>query len=80
MDVDHTLAALQRWSAKGADAPLLDFIPITEGATLLGAERLIAALDETSSPAGSSPLNPFQVAKLEEELQLVRKALSDQIG
>jgi hypothetical protein len=30
--------------------------------------------------AGSSPINPLQVASLEEELQLVRKALRAQMG
>jgi CheY-like chemotaxis protein len=80
IQVDHTLAALQTWPADNTNVASVDFIAITEGATLLGAECLAATLEESSPAAGSSPLNPFQVAKLEEELQRVRKALSDQNG
>jgi CheY-like chemotaxis protein len=75
--VDHTIAALQNWSTIEANVPQVDFVQITEGATLLGAERLMVALEETS---GSPPLNPLQGARLLEELHLVRKALPIQIG
>jgi DNA-binding response OmpR family regulator len=75
--VDHTIAALQKWSTDNANVPAVDFIQITEGATLLGAERLMVALEETS---GTPPLNPLQGARLLEELQLVQKALPRQIG
>jgi CheY-like chemotaxis protein len=75
--VDHTIAALQNWPTDEANAPPVDFNEITEGATLLGAERLVVALEET---AGSPPWNPLQGARLLEELQLVRKALPGQIG
>jgi len=75
--VDHTIAALQNWSTNKANVPPVDFNQITEGAALLGAERLMVALEETS---GSPPLNPLQGARLLEELQLVRKELPIQIG
>jgi CheY-like chemotaxis protein len=78
--VDHALVALQTWPADYTKLATEDFIAITEGATLLGAERLAAALEESSPATRSSPLNSFQAAKLEEELLCVRKALSDQTG
>ncbi|MGD1101888.1 MAG: response regulator transcription factor [Terriglobia bacterium] len=76
--VDHTIAALQNWPTNDANVPSMDFIPIMESATLLGAERLMAALEEASPSAGSPPLNPLQGARLLAELQLVRKALHSQ--
>ncbi|HMD83274.1 MAG TPA: response regulator transcription factor [Terriglobia bacterium] len=74
--VDQAITVLQNWSTNPTNALAVDIIQIMEGATLLGAERLMAALEETFPTAGSSPLNRFQVASLEEELQLVRKALT----
>jgi len=79
--VNQALTVLQTWSSNPTTAIPVDLIQIMEGATLLGAERLMAAMEETTSAPGStSTLNPFQVASLEEELQLVRKALRSQIG
>ena len=79
--VNQALTVLQTWSTNPTTAIPVDIIQIMEGATLLGAERLMAAMEETTStPGSSSTLNPFQVARLEEELQLVRKALRTQIG
>jgi DNA-binding response OmpR family regulator len=80
IQVDHTLAALQAWPADYANAASVDFIAIMEGATLLGAERLAAALEEISPAAGSPSLSRLQGSHLVEELQRVHKALSDQIG
>jgi hypothetical protein len=80
IQIDHAIAELQAWETDYAGVLQVDFIQIMEGATLLGAERLLAALEEASPSAGSPPLNPLQVASLEKELQLVRKALSIQIG
>jgi len=78
--VDGTLAELQDWGGNDAGAPPVDFIQIMEGATLLGAERLVAGLEKISAPAAPLRLNPFQVATIEEELLLVRKALRSQTG
>jgi CheY-like chemotaxis protein len=80
VQVNHALAALHTWPADYAKLAAEDLNAITEGATLLGAERLAAALEESSPATGSSPLNPTQAAKLEEELQRVRKALGEQTG
>jgi CheY-like chemotaxis protein len=76
--VDHTLAALQTWPADNANVASGDVIAIMEGATLLGADHLLEALEEISPAAGSPTLSPKQASHLVEELQRVRKALSDQ--
>jgi CheY-like chemotaxis protein len=80
IEVDHTISALQRRSMSDPNARRVDLIPIMEGATLLGAERLAAALEETTPSTEASSLNPLQVANLEKELQLVRTALRSQMG
>jgi hypothetical protein len=51
-----------------------------ESATLLGAERLVAAMEEVSPAVESQMLTPLQCASLLEELQLVRRALRTQTG
>jgi CheY-like chemotaxis protein len=76
--VDDTIVALQNWSTSQANVPSVAFIPLMESATLLGAERLMATLEDASPALGSQPLTPLQGAHLLEELQLVRKALSSQ--
>ena len=76
--VDDTIAALQPGSTSHSDVPAVEYIPLMESATLLGAERLMAALEEASPSAGFPSLNPIPCAHLLEELQLVRKALSSQ--
>jgi DNA-binding response OmpR family regulator len=76
IQVDQAILVLQDGPTSQANTPSVDFIPLMESATLLGAERLMAALEEVSPSAGSAPLNPLQAAHLLEELQLVRKALS----
>ncbi|MGD0222283.1 MAG: response regulator [Terriglobia bacterium] len=78
--VDQAIAALQIWSINNANVLQVDFLQIMESATLLGAERLIAALEETFPSVGSPPLTPHQCARLLEELQLVQKALRGQVG
>jgi CheY-like chemotaxis protein len=80
LQINQAITLLQSWSINPTHVLPMDFIQMMEGATLLGADRLITALEESAPAPGSSPLNLFQVAKLEEELQLVRKALRTQIG
>ncbi len=77
--VDQAIEALQKSSINSSAIHRVDFTPIVESTTLLGAERLMAALEEASPTAMSQTLTPLQCTSLLEELQLVRKALSTQL-
>jgi len=73
--IDCALDELQKWDVSPRGAPRVDFVPIMEGATLLGAERLLEALEDSMSAPQGTLASPFHVAKLEEELRLVRREL-----
>jgi CheY-like chemotaxis protein len=76
IQVDQATAALQNWSINKTHCLQVDFIQIMESATLLGAERLTTALEDAFPSSESPPLTPHQGARLLDQLQLVRKALS----
>ena len=76
--VVQAIAVLQTWSTSPASVRCEEFTSIMESATLLGAERLVAAIEAVSPAFESTLLTPLQCASLLEELQLVRRALSAQ--
>ncbi len=75
MQVDEAVMALQNWSNNLSTFRREDFTPTVESATLMGAERLLAVIEEVSPAVGSLLLTPPQCSRLLEELQLVQKAL-----
>ena len=75
LQVDRAMAALENRRANPSVNSSIDFTQITEGATLLGAERLAAKLAEVSAETyGNWSCSPL-VASLLHELQLVQEAL-----
>jgi len=76
--VDEAIVALQNWSTNPSTVRRVDITPIMESATVLGAECLLAALEEAAPALRSSQLQPDQCARLLEQLQLVREARSRQ--
>jgi CheY-like chemotaxis protein len=80
MQVDEAIEALQYWSNDLSAFRRGDFTPTVESATLLGAERLLAAIEEVSPGPGSLRLTALQCSRLLDELQLVRKALVTRTG
>jgi len=73
--VDQAITVLQDWSINPATVRWEDFAQIMESATLLGAERLVAAMEEVSPSVESQLLTPVQCDRILGELKLVRKAL-----
>lgn len=78
--VCRAIAEVENWSPDSPSIHRVDFTPLVESATLLGAERLIGAVEGVATAAGSPTLTPHQRANILEELQLVQKALCDPIG
>lgn len=78
--VDEAIVALQNWSTNPSTIRRVEIAPIMESATVLGAECLLAALEEAAPALRSSQLQPDQCARLLEQLQLVREARSRQGG
>jgi CheY-like chemotaxis protein len=78
--VDKTIEALQLPPARGATRPAVDLVPIMETATLLGAERLVAILEDVGVATDSPKSKRLGTASLLEELELVRKALRSQLA
>jgi CheY-like chemotaxis protein len=78
--VEKAIADLQIAVMSPASFRRDDLIPLTESSTLLGAERLLAALEEASCGLVTKPSMPMQFGHLLEELDLVRKALSGRNG
>ena len=69
--VDEAITLLQNCSSNPSTVHKLDAAPIIESATLLGAERLMAAMEEASPGVGPLLASPLQRTNLLEELQLV---------
>lgn len=79
VQVDQAIASLQNWGVDAPPASRDQFTPIVESATLLGAERLLAAMEEVSSVFGSVRMTQPQCANILEKFRQVRDALSEQI-
>jgi CheY-like chemotaxis protein len=78
--LDRAIAEIKNWSPDPRSIRREDFTPIVESATLLGAERLLEAVEGVATAAGSPVLSPIQRVNILDELQLVVKALRDQTG
>jgi DNA-binding response OmpR family regulator len=78
--VDEAIVALENWSTNPSTIRRVDVTPIMESATVMGAECLLAALEEAAPALRSSQLQPDQCARLLEQLQLVREARNRQGG
>jgi CheY-like chemotaxis protein len=78
--VERAISEVKNWSPKSRSVYRLDFAPIVEGATVLGAERLLRAVEGVATVAGSPILTLHQRADILEELQIVQGRLHDQIG
>ena len=77
--IDQAVSRLQHWSSNLPSVGREEFTPLVESATLLGAERLLAVLDEVSTTAGTPQLSPSIRTRLMDELRLVKQMLSIQI-
>jgi CheY-like chemotaxis protein len=79
LQVDQAIALLRNWSTDHPGVGREDFTSIMESATLLGAERLMAVMEEVSPAVGSPQLTLHKCVRIPEELQQVRQVLCAQI-
>ena len=79
VQVDQAIASLQSWEVDSPPVSRDQFIPIVEGATLLGADRLLAVMEEVSPASGSAQMTQDECTDIIEKLRQVRDALSEQI-
>jgi two-component system chemotaxis response regulator CheY len=79
VQIDQAIALVQGWPANQPVVDRGNFVPIVESATLMGAERLIAATEEVSSGDGSAQMTPQKCAHILDELKRVQQALSIQM-
>jgi CheY-like chemotaxis protein len=80
LKIDAAVARLQSCSSNRSPVRREEFIPIVECATLLGAERLLAVLDDVSTNAGTAEISLPMRVRLLEEFRRVKQMLSPQIA
>ena len=78
--IDQAVARLQSWSSDHTPVGRDEFTSIVETATLLGAERLLAILDEVSAAGGASKLDLPRRVHLLEEMRQVKQMLRPHAG